>query len=117
MENSVRKREEQLQAKCSQWFWNTYPGLRRLLHHNDNNSHNAIEGARKKAIGVVKGIFDMELIVDRAVVFIELKIPPNGLTDEQKDFKEKVETRGHETIIIYSFEDFQKFINENLWRI
>lgn len=103
--------ELQLQAACTQWFWNQYPNERQMLHNNDNNSHNSIEGARKKAIGVVKGVSDLELILPGGnVVFIELKLPGEKQKPEQITFEQKVRERGHLYVIIFSFVEFQEFI-------
>ena len=102
--------EHQLQAMCTQWFWNTYPTWRRMLVTIDNNSYNQIEGNKKKALGVVRGASDLMLISARAVFFVELKVGANVQSAQQKDFQEKVEARGHTYIIIKSFEDFKAFI-------
>lgn len=106
--------ELQMQALITQTFWNTYPEERQMLHANDNNSHNRIEGAAKKAIGVIKGASDLELVVHGSVIFIELKLPGEVQLPEQITFQKKVESRGHLYIIIYSFVEFFKFI-DNIW--
>lgn len=102
--------EAQLQNQCFIWFHNTFFEERQMLHNNDNNSYNSIEGARKKALGVVKGISDFELILDHAVVFIELKLPGEVQKPEQITFQQKVTERGHLYVLIYSFEEFKNFI-------
>lgn len=108
--------ELQMQAEWSQWFWNTYPAERQMLHLNDNNSYNRIEGARKKALGVVKGVSDFEYIDYGGVTWwIEAKLPGEIQLPEQVIFQAKVEARGHRYIIIYSFEDFKKFIIKRLY--
>lgn len=105
--------EDKMNSECAKWFWND-PKLRsyrRMLHHNDNNSFNGIEGARKKAMGVVAGVSDFELILDRGrVLWLEGKIPGGVQEEEQKDFMEKVESRGHLYIIYFSFVEFQKIV-------
>ena len=107
------KIEEQLQAACTQWFHNTYYLERGMLHMNDNNSYNRIEGNRKKAMGVVSGVSDLELISDGGVVwFIELKLPEGKQSDVQIDFMNKCRTRGHIYVLIYSLEQFKYLIKE-----
>jgi hypothetical protein len=82
-----------------------------MLHHNDNNSYNRIIGARKKALGVVAGLSDMELICDYGIVlFIEMKIPGGVQSSEQKDFERKVVERGHIYVVIFNFEQFKNTI-------
>lgn len=102
--------ETQMQGHCTLWFWNTFHSERRMLHHNDNNSHNSIEGSKKMAIGVVRGVSDLELILNGYVIFIELKLPGEVQSDEQIDFMNKVRARGHIYTIIYSFQEFKNFI-------
>lgn len=102
--------EEQLQAACTQWFWNEYPAHRRMLLHVDNNSANRITGAKKKALGVVSGPADLVLILNRQVVFIELKVGTNVQSDNQKDFESKVITRGHAYIVVRDLLTFKEII-------
>ncbi len=102
--------EEQMQAKCFQWHWNTYPMQRQMLYHNNNNSHNSISGNKMKAIGVVKGISDFTYICNGAVVFIEMKTDAGKQKPEQVDFMNKVQARGHLYFIIRSYEAFVELI-------
>lgn len=104
--------EEQIQASCFQWHWNTYPTERRMLHHNNNNSVNKIAGNRVKALGVVAGISDFELVTLGSVVFIEMKTAVGSLSSDQKLFKAKVESYGHIYVVIRSLDDFQNFIRK-----
>ena len=102
--------ETQMHAACFEWFWNTFHDHRRMLFHCDNNSANIIEGNKKKRMGVVKGVSDFVLILDGAVVFIELKIATGRQEPEQEDFERKVTERGHNYIIIRSLTQFKSFI-------
>lgn len=106
--------ELQEQAKFATWFWNTFPSERGMLHANDNNSYNSIEGARKKALGVVKGVSDFELVGYGSVIFIEFKLPGEKQKPEQIDFMNKVRERGHIYIIVYSFEEAKNFVLNTL---
>ena len=102
--------EQQLQAKCFIWHWNTYPNERRMLFHADNNSANAIVGNRKKSSGVVKGVSDMVLITSGGTVYLEFKTEIGVQSAEQRDFQAKVIERNHTYWIIRSFEQFVKLI-------
>lgn len=102
--------EQQLQAKCFLWHWNTFPEERRMLYHADNNSANRIVGNMKKSAGVVKGVSDLCLIWHNSTVYLELKTQDGVQTAEQKDFMKKVIERGHAYFIIRSFERFQEII-------
>jgi hypothetical protein len=102
--------EEQMQAQCFQWHWNTYPKERGMLHHNNNNSVNRITGNRVKALGVVKGVSDFELVVTGAVIFIEMKTDIGRLSAEQEDFRNKVISKGHIYIVVRNISEFQQLI-------
>lgn len=105
--------EMQLQAKCFEWFWNTFPNERGFLHANNNNSYNAIKGNQNKALGVVAGVADMEyLATDGRMVFIEMKTSTGAQDPKQKIFQIKVESRGARYVIIRSVEEFQGLMGE-----
>lgn len=99
--------ELQMQAKCFEWFHNAYPLERGMLHNNDNNSFNRIEGNRKKALGVIPGVSDFEFIGMDSIYFIELKLPGGLCSEDQIKFANMVRARNHTYIIVYSFEQFQ----------
>ena len=101
--------ELQMQSKCIEWFWNTYRFTtnKRMIHCNMNNSANKVLGALARALGVVAGVSDLELITDGGVVFIELKLPGGKQSDEQIEFMNAVRERGQAYFIIYSFEEFK----------
>lgn len=104
--------EQQLQAQCFQWFWNTYPEHRQMLYHNNNNSVNSISGNKMKALGVVKGVSDFTFIDVEQVVFIEMKTEEGRLKPEQIDFRDKVTARGHLYFVIRTFEAFVKLMKQ-----
>lgn len=109
MENKTLT-HDQLQAECYLWFWNEYPGHRRTLIHVDNNSVNRIVGARKKALGVVRGPSDFILIAFGGIVCIELKVGRDVQSSEQEDFAKKVIERGGVYEIVSTFEQFKELI-------
>ena len=103
--------EARLQADCCQWFWNNYPNERQMLFHVNNKARNAIEGNKFKAMGVVKGVSDLVLILDQGkVIWIELKTATGNQLPAQKEFEQKVRARGHRYIIIRSLEEFRALI-------
>lgn len=103
--------EQQLQAECFQWHWNTFPEHRQTLWHNDNNSGDSRTGNMKKAQGVVKGVSDFTLALPNFIFFVELKILTGALKEEQKMFAKKMTALGHGYIKITSLQQFQDFIN------
>lgn len=102
--------EEQFQAQCIQWFWNTFPDERQMLFHVQQKAKNKIEGARFKAIGVVKGVSDLVLITYSRVIFIELKWDKGDQSKEQISFEAKVKQRNHPYFVVRSLDEFKKLI-------
>jgi len=102
--------EEQLQAACFQWHWNTFPHQRRMLFAINNNSADRREGNQHKAIGVVAGVSDMVYIHMGGVAFIELKVGKNGQSPEQKEFQMIAEGRLHKYYIAKTLGEFQDII-------
>ncbi|SEA59515.1 VRR-NUC domain-containing protein [Arachidicoccus rhizosphaerae] len=103
--------ESRLQADITQWFWNTYPEHRGMLFHVNNKARNAIEGNKFKAMGVVKGVSDLVLVLPQGrILFIELKTPTGSQEAAQKEWQAKVQERGHNYIIIRSLEEFKALI-------
>lgn len=103
---------DQLQAECYQWFHNTYPEQRGLMHANNNNSRNHIEGNQKKALGIVKGVLDLEYFKGGRLYFFDIKIGEDRLSKAQLDFIAKVESEGAKCCEIRSLEQFQTKIRE-----
>lgn len=106
--------ENKLQSDCFLWFWNNYPEHRQMLFHVNNKARNAIEGNKFKAMGLVKGVSDMILVLPGRVIFIELKAGNGRQSTEQTSFQKKVEGRGHQYKIIRSLQEFQELINQYL---
>lgn len=111
MENTITFATEQaMQAYCFKWFDNTFPEERRMMHCNNNNSSDSRAGNKAKAVGVVKGVADLEWVIPFGMIFIEMKLPGQVQKPEQIDFMNKVRARGHVYVIIYSFEEFREFV-------
>lgn len=119
MASTISKEEEKLQADCYKWFHNTFLLWRKMLFHVDNNSWNAIIGARKKALGVNAGVSDFVLIGFMEVYWIEMKTPTGEQNDEQIEFQRKVQLRGHKYVVIRSLPEFKEFINNRIkeWEV
>lgn len=104
--------EGRLQSDCFLEFWNKYPILRMRLFMVKNNSKNRIQGARDKAMGMVKGAADMIFLKsDGKNLFLEFKLPGETQKKHQKKFQKMVESLGHEYRLVYTREEFWKHIN------
>lgn len=97
------------------WFDKTFPDQRQMLFHVDNNSYNAIIGAKKAALGVKRGISDLIFIVD-VIWFLEMKTPKGVQEPDQITFMNKVRERGHPYVILRSLEEFQNFTLDKIYK-
>lgn len=105
--------EEQLQAKCVEWFHNNYHAERGALHCNNNNSHNKIAGNIARTLGVYPGVSDLELLVDGGrTVFIELKVGAGKPSTVQLEWRSFVVSRGFGYFIVYTLEEFKQLIKQ-----
>lgn len=72
---------------------------------------------RMKAEGLTAGVPDLCLPVARggfAGLWIEMKSPTNGLTDKQKEWKEKLEAEDHKVLVCRSSQEAIAEIREYL---
>lgn len=104
----TEKSEDQIQAECFAWHWNTLPHERRMLFHVNQKARNAIEGNRMKALGVVPGVSD--LIYMRGPTYIEMKTPDGVQSKDQQAFQKVCESLGYTYLICRSLEQFQEII-------
>ena len=108
--------EDKLQVACVTWFNLQYPGIARLLHHSPNGGQrNKVTGARFKAMGVRAGFPDLILLLARPpfnYLAIELKTPKGRQTDSQKDFERLMSEHGGKYMVIRTFDDFRKAVDE-----
>jgi hypothetical protein len=106
------KAENQLQATCFQWAWNNRPETRRLLAYNLNNSPNARVGNMNKALGLITGRADMELLWKGNLHYFEFKFQKGRQSQEQVKFQETVIAHGATYTITRTLEEFQNAIDQ-----
>jgi hypothetical protein len=102
--------ESRLQGLCFQWHWNQFPHYRGLLHMNNNTAVNAIRGTLNRAMGVVRGVSDLEYFYAGRTHFIELKSKEGIQSEDQKLFQARVEAQGGRYHIVRSYEQFRQLI-------
>lgn len=111
---------EQLIAAVTQWFWNTFPEERRMLYAINNNvsaglskQQQIVEGNKNKAKGVVAGVLDLCYITySGACVYLDAKVGNDTLSDEQKDFCEKLNDRGMLWFLFSTVDEFKEIIDK-----
>lgn len=105
------KPEDVIQAECFQWFWNSYPRLRRTMFAVPNGgARNKMEASRMKGTGTVSGVSDLIWVLPGAVIFIEMKNEVGTQSHTQEEFQSIVEHYGHEYVLIRSLKEFKDFI-------
>ena len=62
------KSEAAIQGECVMWLWNFKPETRYKLFEVNNNPLNKIDGARRKAMGMVAGVSDL--------IYLRDELPP-----------------------------------------
>ena len=75
---------------------------------NNNTAVNAIKGTLNRAMGVVKGVSDLEYFYAGRTHFIELKSKDSIQSEDQKLFQARVEA--HRYHIVRSYDEFRQLI-------
>lgn len=110
----MKLQESTLQASCVRWFRYQYPHL--IIYAVPNGgSRNVREAQRLKTEGVLAGVADLVVLLPQGKsLYIEMKVNGNRQTDNQKEFQEKVTSLGHTYAVCYTFEEFQKIIENQI---
>ena len=102
--------EDRLQQECYMWFHNSFPQYRGLLRYNLNNSANAIQGNKNKAMGLQAGASDMVLNFAGLTYFIELKVLKGVQSKGQLAWQRVIESQGFQYFIIRDQNTFRELI-------
>jgi hypothetical protein len=106
----MNRHEEILQQKCYVWFHNGYPELRGTMWLVHNNAKDGREGAKLKAMGMVKGVSDMSWLHGGKYYGIEFKTETGRQSAEQKKWEQAITAQGGVYVLIRSFEEFCTFV-------
>jgi hypothetical protein len=102
--------EANLQSKCYQWAYNTYPQLRGLIFSVPNGgTRNLREAQYLKATGLTPGIPDMILLI-KGVIGIEFKSMTGKLSDQQIKIHSIWRAAGCRVEVINNEEAFKELI-------
>lgn len=101
-----------------------YPMLRWMHAIPNGGDRSARAGAKMKATGARKGVWDIHLPVPLyengkfvTGLYIEMKVGKNYLTSEQKEYKAHLNFYGYETEVCYTWEEARDVILAYLARI
>jgi hypothetical protein len=110
----MKHQESTLQTSCVKWFRLQYPNL--VIYAVPNGgSRNVREAQRLKAEGVLAGVADLVIMLPQGKsLYIEMKVKGNRQTANQKDFQNKAITLGHTYAVCYTFEEFQKLVENQI---
>lgn len=97
------------------WLWNTHPETRGRLFLIDNNPLNKIDGARRKAMGMVAGVSDLIYLRDGLPpLCIEMKDESGRQSEAQANWQKVAESVGCTYVIVRSLDEFKEAITPHL---
>ena len=110
------KSEDRILSDFHLWMWETYPELRRLCFHPNNEANlGPLVGAMNKAKGVVAGVADYIMLVPNQTshgLCIEFKVPGGVQHPHQITFMERVREQGFMYVVCFSTEEAIKIWQE-----
>lgn len=110
--------ESKMQRSCVKWFRYQYPQYKKLFYSIPNGGHrNKVTAGIMKEEGQLPGVLDLFLAVPRHGfhgLYIEMKYGSNGLSQEQKEFIDAVESQNYKTDVCYTLESFINAIESYL---
>ena len=105
----MNRLEDILQAQIVQWYSLEYGKLHdKCLFHCNNKAKNKIEGNKMKGMGVKTGVSDLILVVNKKVIFVELKTDLGKQGKEQKIFEDQVKKLNQTYVIIRTLDEFKQ---------
>lgn len=109
--------EAKIQASCVEFLWNNYPETRGLYIHipNEGNRSSKLDGAMRKALGLVAGAPDTFLFIARRGYFglaIEFKTETGVQSQEQKAFQARLEQQGYKYCLCRSLAQFKEILSD-----
>lgn len=102
--------EAQIQSECVRWLWNAHPETRKLFIEVNNNPRHGLDGAQRKALGMVKGASDTLFFWKGDVYCIEFKDKTGRQSAAQKDWEAAVSKQGFQYFLIRDLCSFQELI-------
>jgi hypothetical protein len=106
------KSEAAIQGECVMWLWNAKPETRYKLFEVNNNPLNKIDGARRKAMGMIAGVSDLIFLRDELPpLCIEMKDATGKQSQAQKDWQQVAESVGCKYVIVRSLTEFQELFD------
>ena len=108
------QREHDIQCACVAWFRLCYRRSGYLIASIVNEGARSPRlGAGYKDAGLLPGIADLVVILDRgAVVWVELKTAKGRQSPAQRSFQRAVELLGHTYLLCRGFDEFRAAVGK-----
>ena len=107
--------EGDIQEACVKWFRYAYPNYIIFAVPN-GGTRNGREAVQLKREGALAGVADLVIVIEGAVLFVEMKTKNNKQQESQKVFQKNVERLRHQYVVCHSLQEFQlaieRFIKE-----
>lgn len=111
------KEEDSNQAALIKWS-DMHKNIGPFLHAIANGgSRHILEAVKLKKTGVRAGVFDLFLMIPNKVyhgLFIEMKSKKGKLTEKQKEFQDRAESKNYCTFVAYNWIEAKDKILEYL---
>jgi len=112
----LKKSEDKLQFEIIAWFRNGYclkfHKPRYCIFSVPNDGQNVVEQMRKKSMGLLRGVSDLIVLLEKICLFIEVKTVTGTQSDNQKEFQEQVEELGFDYYLVRSLDEFKTIIQK-----
>lgn len=109
----MRRDEDKLQEWCVTYLYRWYP--KTIYHHSSNEgARSERQGWHLKRMGMLPGWPDLEILVDKRIVFVEFKTEKGRLSPAQKLVKTWMEAQGYTYFVCRSMDSFVQFCREHL---
>lgn len=113
--------EHRIQSSCVRWFRCQYPQYAEVLFAIPNAARRSERmGAYMKEEGMLPGVSDLIFLKANrfyGALCIEMKKPKGKQVDTQKKWQQAAERAGNKYALCYSFEDFQREVNDYIAHI
>jgi hypothetical protein len=111
-------REAELQSACVRYFRLRWPKLSGVFFAIPNGgSRNPIEARNMKVQGTLAGVADLLLLKSSngyGALCIEMKSESGRQSQSQKEFQSAAQQAGNRYVVIRTFEEFRKSVEEYL---
>ncbi|SEA79970.1 VRR-NUC domain-containing protein [Prevotella sp. tc2-28] len=101
-----RHLEGDIQEACVKYFRYAYPNYI-IFSVPNGGTRNSREAVQLKREGALAGVADLVVVIEGAVLFVEMKTKNNKQQESQKVFQKNVERLGHQYSVCHSLQEFQ----------